>query len=165
LNYNSSDESIRNALGEDEVTNVRIATDRETGKARGFGYVQFASAEIAQRVFERGKLNIDGRDVNIDYAEDRPSGGGGAEEEEEAAEEASEEEVAAEVIFCLVFVLRMSLTTRAGGEGRGWRRTRLWRRRNAAEAADLAAAGAAAAAAEAGGATFGAQPKRTTFDD
>jgi RNA recognition motif-containing protein len=55
---------------------VRIATDRETGKARGFGYVQFASVEIAQTVFERGGLNIDGRDVNIDYAEDRPPSGG-----------------------------------------------------------------------------------------
>ncbi len=77
LSYNSTEDSIRQAVGGDEVVRVRIATDRETGKARGFGYVQFSSPEVAQRVFEQGGLNIDGRDVNIDYAEDRPSGGGG----------------------------------------------------------------------------------------
>lgn len=30
-----------------EITNVRVATDRDTGKARGFGHIDFADAKGA----------------------------------------------------------------------------------------------------------------------
>ena len=64
-------------LGYDNIEQVRIATDRDTGRPRGFAYVKFSSNEEAQKIFSSGGLEIDGRSINIDYAEDRPQGGGG----------------------------------------------------------------------------------------
>lgn len=56
-----------------EVVGVRLPTDMETGNPKGFGYVEFASVEEAQKVF--GAMNgqpIMGRPVRLDYSTPRP---------------------------------------------------------------------------------------------
>lgn len=55
-----------------EVTFVRIITDRESGKSKGFGFVEFANAEDAAsaKAAMDGK-EVDGRELRVDFAEDK----------------------------------------------------------------------------------------------
>ena len=55
-----------------EVTFVRIITDRETGRSKGFGFVEFASADDAAKAKDEmdGK-EIDGRAIRIDFAQEK----------------------------------------------------------------------------------------------
>ena len=63
------------------VDRVSVVTDRETGRARGFGFVEMSVDEEAERAI--AALNgreLDGRALNINEArpkEDRGGGGGG----------------------------------------------------------------------------------------
>ena len=63
------------------VDRVSVVTDRETGRARGFGFVEMSVNDEAERAI--AALNgreLDGRALNINEArpkEDRGGGGGG----------------------------------------------------------------------------------------
>lgn len=61
-----------------EVLAVRLATDRETGRAKGFGHVQFGSTQAAAKAIAKSSQSLQGRELYIDSAEERGSGGGGA---------------------------------------------------------------------------------------
>ena len=82
LSYTSTEDSLKEALSEyGEVTSVRIITDRDTGRSRGFGFAEFKNAEDAKKAIDgmNGK-EVDGREVRVAEAqerEDRPRGGGG----------------------------------------------------------------------------------------
>jgi cold-inducible RNA-binding protein len=60
------------------VTSANIIEDRETGRSRGFAFVEMSSSEEAQVAI--GALNgkqIDGRDLKVNEAKPRENGGGG----------------------------------------------------------------------------------------
>ena len=84
LNFNSTKEEVEQAFSEvGKVQSVYIPTDRETGRPRGFAFVEFASDSEAQAAIERfnGK-EFAGRTLRVNAAEDRPprrpgAGGGG----------------------------------------------------------------------------------------
>ena len=85
LSYNTDGESLRTAFAEfGEVTSAEAVTDRETGKSRGFGFVEMpnkAEAEAAIKALN-GK-ELDGRALNVNEArpkaerDDRGGRGGG----------------------------------------------------------------------------------------
>ena len=57
------------------INGVRMPTDRETGKPKGFGYVEFGSIEDATKAHAAGaagELEIDGRALRVDYSTPRP---------------------------------------------------------------------------------------------
>jgi len=63
------------------VTSAKVITDRETGRARGFGFVEMERAEDAQKAIQSldGK-DFKGRSLKVNLAkprEERSSGGGG----------------------------------------------------------------------------------------
>jgi RNA recognition motif-containing protein len=64
-----------------EVSSVKIITDRETGRSKGFGFIEMADDEAAEQAI--AKLNgtdLQGRTIVVNQAEekkDRPAGGGG----------------------------------------------------------------------------------------
>ena len=82
LSFDADEGSIKEALSSAsgaEVVHVRIATDKETGRMKGFGHVEFADLEGAKAAMEKCQgLEILGRPVRLDYAAPRaPREGGG----------------------------------------------------------------------------------------
>jgi RNA recognition motif-containing protein len=61
------------------VESVTVVTDRETGRSRGFGFVEMGSQSEANRaVSELNGRDIDGRQINVSEAKERaPRDGGG----------------------------------------------------------------------------------------
>ena len=60
-----------------EVTRVHVVTDRDTGRARGFAFVEMASDEEAAKAIAalNGK-EVDGRALNVNEARPKPERGG-----------------------------------------------------------------------------------------
>ena len=60
------------------VASAKVITDRDTGKSRGFGFVEFADdtqAQAAMKALDGATLS--GRTLSVKVAEDKPRGGGG----------------------------------------------------------------------------------------
>lgn len=63
------------------VVSARVVTDRETGRSKGFGFVEFENDSDNQKAIDQlnGK-DLDGRPINVSLArpkEDRPRNSGG----------------------------------------------------------------------------------------
>jgi len=72
------EDMINDILGPGLYTQVRLAVDRETGKMRGFGHVDFKDAASAERaVIELNGMQVMGRQIRADHAQKKPEGGGG----------------------------------------------------------------------------------------
>ena len=55
-----------------EVVYVKIIKDRETGKSKGFGFIEFATVEEAVKAKDAmDGAEVDGRVINVDYAQER----------------------------------------------------------------------------------------------
>ena len=82
LSYDATEESLRQAFAEyGEVSSVKIITDRETGRSRGFAFVEMPDADAAKEAIENlNETEIAGRSVTVNEARprsDRPRRGGG----------------------------------------------------------------------------------------
>jgi len=76
LSWGTTEDGLRQAFAPfGEVAEAKVILDRETGRSRGFGFVAFASHEVAQTALDKmnGAL-IDGRPIRISLAETRPEG-------------------------------------------------------------------------------------------
>ena len=82
LAYSVRDDSLQHAFSEfGSVQSAKVMMDRDTGRSKGFGFVEMASADEAQAAI-RGLhgQQLEGRDLTVNVArpkEDRPSGGFG----------------------------------------------------------------------------------------
>ena len=76
LSFSTSSEGLRDAFARfGPVQSAAVMTDRETGRSRGFGFVEMATEEEAARAI--GALNgsqLDGRMIRVDKATPRGSG-------------------------------------------------------------------------------------------
>ena len=82
LSYGATEDSIRSMFETyGTVDRVSIVTDRDTGQARGFGFVEMSvNSEADRAMVELNGRDLDGRTLNVNEArpkEDRPFGGGG----------------------------------------------------------------------------------------
>ncbi len=82
LSFSASEDDIREAFAAyGEVTSVNVITDRETGRSRGFAFVEMSDTAQAKEAIEKVNLaEIAGRKVTVNEArpkEDRPRRGGG----------------------------------------------------------------------------------------
>lgn len=79
LGFSTAEEQVRDAFAEfGRVVSVSVITDRATGQSRGFAFVEYDSAESAQRAIDsmNGAM-LDGRALNVNIARERGEGGGG----------------------------------------------------------------------------------------
>src|SRR5438552_411350 len=59
-------------------TSATVITDRDTGRSRGFGFVEMSSASEAQKaIAELNGRELQGRTLNVSEARERSGGGGG----------------------------------------------------------------------------------------
>jgi cold-inducible RNA-binding protein len=82
LSYDTNENQVRDLFAEiGEVTSVAIITDRETGRTKGFGFVEMATKEHAEAAIRRfNGYTLDNRALTVNEArprEERSSGGGG----------------------------------------------------------------------------------------
>jgi cold-inducible RNA-binding protein len=82
LNFGATEDSVRSLFEQyGTVERVSIITDRDTGRAKGFGFVEMtANAEADQAIAALNGRELDGRALNVNEARpktDRGSGGGG----------------------------------------------------------------------------------------
>ncbi|HZS97292.1 MAG TPA: RNA-binding protein [Terriglobales bacterium] len=81
LDFNTSEEELRQLFeSHGQVDRVSIMTDRDTGRSRGFGFVEMANSEEGDKAI--AALNgsqVGGRTLNVNEARPKPerSGGGG----------------------------------------------------------------------------------------
>ena len=62
-----------------ETTSAQVITDRESGRSRGFGFVEMASGDDAQRAIrELDGKELQGRTINVSEARERAPREGGA---------------------------------------------------------------------------------------
>ncbi len=77
----SADENAVRALfeqNERKVEEVKLITDRDTGRPRGFGFVEMGSNEDADAAIqELNEFEMDGRKLTVNEARERTTGGGG----------------------------------------------------------------------------------------
>ncbi|MCC7387140.1 MAG: RNA-binding protein [Phycisphaerales bacterium] len=82
LSFDTSEQQLRELFSpHGEVTSAALVMDRDTGRPRGFGFVEFASASSAQAAITAlNGTNVGGRDLTVNEAkarEARSTGGGG----------------------------------------------------------------------------------------
>ena len=82
INHNATENDLQDHFGAaGSVLSVNIIQDKFTGKSRGFGFVEMASADEARKAIENfHEKDFQGRALTVNEArprEERPSGGRG----------------------------------------------------------------------------------------
>src|SRR5690349_22812849 len=80
LSYNVTEPELRDVFAEGgrNVVEVKIVMDRDTGRPRGFAFVEMGSDdEASQAIQTLTGLEVSGRAINVSEARERTSRGGG----------------------------------------------------------------------------------------
>jgi RNA recognition motif-containing protein len=80
LSFNTTDDALRAAFAGDGrvVTDVKIMVDRDTGRSRGFAFVEMGSEQDAQNAIQAmNGTDVDGRPLKVNEAQPRQEGGRG----------------------------------------------------------------------------------------
>ncbi len=81
LDFNTTEDELRQLFEpHGQVDRVSILTDRDTGRSRGFGFVEMASAEDGEKAIAAlNGAQVGGRTLNVNEARPKPerTGGGG----------------------------------------------------------------------------------------
>jgi cold-inducible RNA-binding protein len=78
LDFNTSRDEVQSLFAQvGSIRDVFLPTDRESGRPRGFAFVEFESEEDAQKAIEKfNGYELSGRALRVNAAEDRPRAGG-----------------------------------------------------------------------------------------
>jgi cold-inducible RNA-binding protein len=77
LAFAASEGSLRSLFEQyGNVERVNVVTDRETGRSRGFAFVEMSDSEEADRAINAlNGMDLDGRTLNVNEARPKPEGG------------------------------------------------------------------------------------------
>jgi RNA recognition motif-containing protein len=79
LSYGTTDDTLRQLFGaHGSVASAQVIMDRDTGRSKGFGFVEMSSDQEAQAAIQalNGK-DVDGRALTVNEARPKTEGGGG----------------------------------------------------------------------------------------
>lgn len=78
LPYSVTDDSLQSNFAEfGRVASAKVMMDRDTGRSKGFGFVEMASAEMAQAAITGlHGVSVDGRSIVVSLARPRETSGG-----------------------------------------------------------------------------------------
>lgn len=73
LSFDTTEDAVREVFAAHGTVNeVRVITDRETGRSRGFGFVEMADEQAGQKAIEAlNGQDLDGRDLTVNEARPR----------------------------------------------------------------------------------------------
>ena len=80
LPFSADENQIRDLFSQDgrSVSEVKLVTDRDTGRPRGFGFVEMGSSQDADgAIRDLNGHDMGGRALTVNEAKERTSGGGG----------------------------------------------------------------------------------------
>jgi RNA recognition motif-containing protein len=79
LPFSTSSDRLREVFASvGSVESASVVTDRDTGRSRGFGFVEMSTAEEANNAVARlNGSTLDGRPITVEMAKPGGSGGGG----------------------------------------------------------------------------------------
>jgi RNA recognition motif-containing protein len=80
LPFSATEEAIRDLFApHGTVEKISLINDRDTGRPRGFGFVEMSNADASRAMQALNGKEMDGRALKINEAQDKPrsSGGGG----------------------------------------------------------------------------------------
>lgn len=76
LPYSTTDSSLKSNFSEfGSVTSAKVMMDRDSGRSKGFGFVEMASADASQTAISAlNGRSVDGRDIVVNLARPREEG-------------------------------------------------------------------------------------------
>ncbi|HEX9139141.1 MAG TPA: RNA-binding protein [Steroidobacteraceae bacterium] len=78
LPFSASEADIRTLFSQHgTVESVSLPTDRETGRPRGFGFVEMSQADASRAIQSLNGQDMGGRPLRVNEAQDKPRTGGG----------------------------------------------------------------------------------------
>jgi RNA recognition motif-containing protein len=80
LPFSATEDEVRELFAQNDrtVASVNLITDRDTGRPRGFGFVEMGSDDEAQSaIADLNGYSMGGRPLTVNEARERGSGGGG----------------------------------------------------------------------------------------
>ena len=73
LPWSATEQEIRDFFSEvGEVSSVTIVVDRETGRSRGFGFVDLETDSVEDAIAKTNGQQLGGRTLRVDQANERP---------------------------------------------------------------------------------------------
>jgi RNA recognition motif-containing protein len=77
LPFTATDEAVRTLFSQHgTVEKVSLITDRDTGRPRGFGFVEMSNADASRAMQALNGKDFDGRALKVNEAQDKAAGGG-----------------------------------------------------------------------------------------
>jgi len=77
LPFTADQEEVRALFAQHgTVESVSLPTDRETGRPRGFGFVEMSQADASRAIAALNGHSMGGRPLRVNEAQDKPRGGG-----------------------------------------------------------------------------------------
>jgi RNA recognition motif-containing protein len=78
LPFSATEEAVRALFSQHgTVESVSLINDRETGRPRGFGFVEMSRADAQKAIQSLNGFEMGGRPLKVNEAQDKPRGGGG----------------------------------------------------------------------------------------
>ena len=78
LPFSADDNAVRTLFAQHgTVDSVSLIMDRETGRPRGFGFVEMPRADAARAIQNLNGQDMSGRALRVNEAQDKPRGGSG----------------------------------------------------------------------------------------